>query len=122
MNWTTFIIIIGSLYLLWYAGNIIRDMLFSGQISQTGNGSLIYDLTDMMDEIEAAEMVELNPISDSKDSKDALTDRPLPLETPPTSPEVITFDPPEGGMAMEEFLRHAKLRASASASKIQFAD
>lgn len=122
MNWTTFIITVGTLYLLWYAGNIIRDMLFSGQVAKTGNGSIVYDLTDIMDEIEVEEMVELDPLTDKGHSKDTLTNRPLTQEAPPPSTDVITFDPPEGGLAMDEFLRQAKMRATASASKIQFAN
>lgn len=124
MNWTTFITFFAGLYGLWYAGNILKDIVFFKRIS-IGEDTT-YDVTDLQSNEEdvPTQVDDTYLHSINSDSRNRVFEKPkvdnLELEQDTTS--IILTQPPQGqGLSLTEFLNQAKEKANISVSKIQYA-
>ena len=126
MEWSTFITWVFGLYALWYAGNILKDYLFSKRSAKAGE-SVHYDIGDFLDEDEEASI-------EVKDSdffvapetnglvQEAITTPIARGSNPEIKTSSIAFDePPAGqGVPLADFLKSFKKKAEVSSQKIQF--
>lgn len=115
MEWSTFITSVLVLYGLWYAGNVLKDIIFSKSIAKASE-SLHYDIEDFLDETPSEVMepdfiMASEPIGFQEASQQQkAVDTNIAFESPPSGQ----------GIPISEFLKNAKKAAEVSAQKIQF--
>lgn len=120
MEWTTFITWIIGLYVLWYAGNILKDMLFSRGTAKVGE-SVHYDIGDFLNEEESVEVKDSDfyVASETVDLPEVISKKEPIIQVSKTS---VEFEEPPGGQGipLTEFLKSFKKKSEESAQKIQF--
>lgn len=123
MEWSTFITWIIGLYVLWYAGNILKDVLFSKRSAKVGQSTL-YDIGDFTNEEESIEVND-SDFYVAPEAEGSVQEAITTSESEPAvelKPAAVAFDePPAGqGIPLSDFLKSFKEKAEISAQKIQF--